>query len=304
MDIPQVAAIQMDPAANPLLIHNPLQSGRTLPSPTVITSAVNSGSQAIQPKAAAAPIPLPSITHLIPTSIPRDIVRPIQQLIQLSTPHIEPLPAPINNIPVIEPERRYNFRENRKAPERYGANYSLPTNIKPYHITYGISNVGIPVATSTSFNHCVNMDKIKARIIACRISMRQALKDPDPQRATAARSALIEELTQLVESGTFDPKLYNSLNQEQRRRVIPSHMFFKDKFFADGRFQKLKARLVAGGNFVDTSLIGDISSWTVNPITVMMMLNMTALAQLKIWTIDVKLKELSSYQSCQIPQAI
>ena len=90
--------------------------------------------------------------------------------------------------------------------------------------------------------------------------MRQALKDPDPERSTAAVTAMTEELSQLVESGTFEPKLYDRLTAEQRRRVIPSHMFFKDKFFADGRFQKLKARLVAGGNFVDTSLVGDISS--------------------------------------------
>ena len=137
-------------------------------------------------------------------------------------------------------------------------------------------------------NNCNLEQEVKAAILACRISMRQAIKDPDPQRAKAAGVAMIEELTQLVETGTFDPRLYASLNAEQRRRVIPSHMFFKDKFYADGRFQKLKARLVAGGNFVDTSLVGDISSWTVNPITVMIMLNLAAMAQLNILTIDVK----------------
>ena len=67
--------------------------------------------------------------------------------------------------------------------------------------------------------------------------MRQALKDPDPERSTAAVTAMTEELSQLVESGTFEPKLYDRLTAEQRHRVIPSHMFFQDKFFADGRFQ-------------------------------------------------------------------
>ena len=148
-------------------------------------------------------------------------------------------------------------------------------------------NYGNPSSKFTA-NNCTPVFKLKAAIIACRISMRQALKDPDPERASSANTAMMDELTQLVDTGTFDPKLYTSLNADQRRRVIPSHMFFKDKFFADGRFQKLKARLVAGGNFVDTSLIGDISSWTVNPINVMIMLNIAAMAQLKLLTIDVK----------------
>ena len=144
---------------------------------------------------------------------------------------------------------------------------------------------GKPAGAFTANNCTLGLN---TAVLACRISMRQALKDPDPERAKAATVAMIEELTQLVDTGTFDPTLYTSLSGEQRRRVIPSHMFFKDKFLADGRFQKLKARLVAGGNFVDTSLIGDISSWTVNPITVMAILNLAAMTQLNILTIDVK----------------
>lgn len=156
-------------------------------------------------------------------------------------------------------------------------------------LNLGDSNQNNSVTPSKfSANQCTAEHNLKTAITACRISMRQAIKDPNPERAKAATTAMVEELTQLIDTGTFDPKLYSTLDAAQRRRVIPSHMFFKDKFFADGRFQKLKARLVAGGNFVDTSLVGDISSWTVNPITVMMMLNLAAMTQLKILTVDVK----------------
>lgn len=286
LDVPQptLTLQTIDPAANPLIMRNPLASTTNIVAPpTAITPLVSDNTN--QPKAAhITTVPLPSITQFIPSTIPQKTSVIIQDTEQLSTLVTTPVTAVI---PVSQPESRYHFRENRKPPERYGANYSLPTNIKSYNISYGKSNVGIPVVVTVPCKH-VNIDKVKAHIIACRISMRQALKDPDPQRSAAARTALLEELTQLIESGTFDPKPFNSLSQEQRRRVIPSHMFFKDKFFADGRFQKLKARLVAGGNFVDTSLVGDISSWTVNPITVMMMLNLSALAQLRILTIDVK----------------
>ena len=47
-------------------------------------------------------------------------------------------------------------------------------------------------------------------------------------------------------------------------------------------FDKWKARLVAGGNFVDTSLAGDISAHVVNPISVMTMLSIAAFKELVV----------------------
>ena len=275
------------PAINPLVAINPFT---TVPPPEVTTSTAITTVQQ-QP---TIPFNFPSISRFIPDTIPTvnetqyhaKAAAP-EAMITTNTPDVTATTTPIATDTTATAERRYNLRQSHKPPTRYQAHMSLPASVKAYDCTYAKSNKGIPVMNNAAPNH-INLDKIKARIIACRISMRQALKDPDPVRATAATTAMTEELTQLVDSGTFEPKTYDSLNDDQKRRVIPSHMFFKDKFFADGRFQKLKARLVAGGNFVDTSLIGDISSWTVNPISVMMMLNVAALAQNNILTIDVK----------------
>ena len=64
-------------------------------------------------------------------------------------------------------------------------------------------------------------------------------------------------------------------------------MFFKEKFDALGNFIKMKARLVAGGNFVDTSLIGETRAPTINAISVMLMLNIASIRCLNISTADV-----------------
>jgi hypothetical protein len=51
-------------------------------------------------------------------------------------------------------------------------------------------------------------------------------------------------------------------------------MFFKDKYKTDGYFDKTKARIVANRQKRDYSLIGETSSKTVNPITVMTLLHL------------------------------
>ena len=54
-------------------------------------------------------------------------------------------------------------------------------------------------------------------------------------------------------------------------------MFLKEKTLADGSIDKWKARLVAGGNFVDTTHAGDISAYVVNPTTVLTMLSVASM---------------------------
>ena len=123
---------------------------------------------------------------------------------------------------------------------------------------------------------------------AYRISMKQALTDPDPVRVTSANKALYDELKQLIDMGTLLPTPINQIPPHHRSLIIPSFMFFKEKYKADGAFDKWKGRLVAGGNFVDTSLAGDISAHVVNPITVLTMLSIAASKGYDIMTADVK----------------
>jgi hypothetical protein len=62
----------------------------------------------------------------------------------------------------------------------------------------------------------------------------------------------------------------------QRSRVIRSSMFLKEKFFATGEFEKLKARLVAGGDQQDKNLYDDLSAPTVSTCPVFTLLSLAA----------------------------
>ena len=49
-----------------------------------------------------------------------------------------------------------------------------------------------------------------------------------------------------------------------KESIITSSMFLKDKYTADGKFDKLKSRLVAGGHLQDRNIYDNGSSPTVS----------------------------------------
>ena len=69
-----------------------------------------------------------------------------------------------------------------------------------------------------------------------------------------ARGAMRDELVSLEEKKVFKPVFAGSLSEEQRKRVIPCKMFLKEKYLADGTFDKIKARLVGGGHRQDKTV--------------------------------------------------
>jgi hypothetical protein len=164
------------------------------------------------------------------------------------------------------------------------------------------SNIGIPYTSKGTYaatfsRHAKltkmkrwrlqNADRITPKILSFRISVKQALRDSDPMKVTAAKRAIHDEVEQLINMKTMTPVLRSIIPQNHRKFIIPSFIFLKEKMKADGAFDKLKARLVAGGNFVDTSLAGDISAYVVTPVTVMAILNIAASKNLNIMTGDV-----------------
>ena len=60
----------------------------------------------------------------------------------------------------------------------------------------------------------------------------------------------------------------NSLSNNQRKSIITSSVFLKDKYTADGKFDKLKSRLVAGGHLQDRNIYDYGSSPTVSTTSV------------------------------------
>ena len=76
------------------------------------------------------------------------------------------------------------------------------------------------------------------------MSVREALRT----RGNDARLVINKELRQMIDKKVWAPVLYNRLTAGERSCIIRSSMFLKRKTHLDGRFDKYKARLVAGGD--------------------------------------------------------
>jgi len=107
-----------------------------------------------------------------------------------------------------------------------------------------------------------------------RMSLQKALKQKDRLGATLA--AIDLEIENMEKGNVMPPIHFEKIPSEHRHRIIDLFMFLKDKFKANGDYDKTKARLVAQGNTQDIETVGDTNSPTVNPITVMTMLNYLA----------------------------
>jgi hypothetical protein len=84
-------------------------------------------------------------------------------------------------------------------------------------------------------------------------SVKAALREHEEEAAVVIE----EEVAQFVEKKVFHPVLLRGMSRAVRKRILPSKMFIKEKFLPDGAFDKLKARLVAGGHRQDRALYKD-----------------------------------------------
>jgi hypothetical protein len=154
---------------------------------------------------------------------------------------------------------------------------SQRTNIekKPewnHKAAYHASLVGHCNSTSTGGSYV---------LYAYRTSVKQAWADPDLVRRASALKAVQSEIKQLVIMKAVKPVMRKDITTyEWNHRVYPSHIFIKDKYLANGDFERIKARLMAGGNYVEPEGTVEVSSPTVNPLTVMMMINIATVMEI------------------------
>lgn len=85
------------------------------------------------------------------------------------------------------------------------------------------------------------------------------------------------------------PVDYTQLTQAQRHLILYSFMFLTEKWTATGDFDKLKARLAAGGDQQDpTNMTVDPSAPTVDFLTVQVILSLIALNRMHTAVLDVR----------------
>jgi hypothetical protein len=66
----------------------------------------------------------------------------------------------------------------------------------------------------------------------------------------------------MLDKGVWHGVRLSHLTHAERKAIIRSSMFLKDKYFASGVFEKFKARLVAGGDQQDRGLYENLPSPT------------------------------------------
>ena len=98
---------------------------------------------------------------------------------------------------------------------------------------------------------------------------------------------MIDEMVQFHCKDVGKPIHKRDLTFKQLKSVIRSSMFLKEKYLSTGEFEKLKARIVAGGNMQDKSLYEDVTSPTVATPAVFIAVAIAARERRKVATVDI-----------------
>jgi hypothetical protein len=103
----------------------------------------------------------------------------------------------------------------------------------------------------------------------------------------SAREACKEELLQLFrEKKALVPVKWHELTEEQKAKTVRSHMFLQEKY-EDGKFVKMKGRIVADGRMQDRTVYTDYSSPTAKTRSVMTCLKLAAVKGWDLLKVDV-----------------
>jgi hypothetical protein len=84
-----------------------------------------------------------------------------------------------------------------------------------------------------------------------------SVKSAINEHGKAAEDSVRKELQQMIDKHVWHPVEKSSLTNKQISGIIRSSMFLKEKYDSTGKFDKLKARLVANGNMQDKTIYGD-----------------------------------------------
>lgn len=109
---------------------------------------------------------------------------------------------------------------------------------------------------------------------AMKVSLKNLLKYSD--RKASIMKAIFDEIDNFEAPGVTKPIKFKNIPQDYKQFIIGTYMFHKEKFKADGSFDKDKCRLVILSNQRDPDTIGESFSPTVNPVSTLTQLNLAA----------------------------
>ena len=123
-------------------------------------------------------------------------------------------------------------------------------------------------------------------LFASHTQARKALE----QYGDAAMASLIEEVDGMLQRKVWTGVLWSSLSKTQRKRILRSSAFMKEKFDLRGNFLKIKARIVADGRGEDRSLYteSEVTSPTVSMSSLFTVASIAAAEGRSVMTMDVQ----------------
>ena len=119
--------------------------------------------------------------------------------------------------------------------------------------------------------------------LVLKLSVKRAMRE-HPDEST---EALEKEIKQMITKGVWRGVHVSQLTSRQRADILYTSLFFKEKWTASGLWDKMKARIVVGGDHQDKSLYGDLSSPTAATSSVLAVAAIAAHEKRKVITMDV-----------------
>ncbi len=111
-----------------------------------------------------------------------------------------------------------------------------------------------------------------------------------------AQKTLDEEVANMERYGAFEPFHYRDLSNTQKTQLLRTSSFIKEKFLSTGKFDKLRARLVMGGDRQDRSMFPDLSSPTISTEAVFLISAIAAKENRHVVTADISSAYLNAPQ--------
>jgi hypothetical protein len=121
--------------------------------------------------------------------------------------------------------------------------------------------------------------------VAANVSLKEALANANTMKA--ALEATVDEFAVILDNAVFDAQFSHLLTKEQRMRILRTKLFLKEKFTPDGVFERLKARLVTGGDMQDKSTYDDLYSPTAANDSIFAVISIAAFENRDVRVIDL-----------------